>query len=659
MKTEAEVRAFLAQKPGASDAELGAFLKSGRANMAPAPAAPQKKLGQNVAPRDRSAEGSLRRQEIGGGVGLKEGLLTPRAVKNMDTGALSTFMQGASLNTSDELLGGLAGIIDKDMTLGEGIAADRESVSRFREENPGGALGLNILGSATAPAALTALKAPAVATLGRTLKEGAALGAAMEAGATEGGVKKRLGASVKGAAIGAPVAAGGYGVVKAATNALRPAVSRASGELLDMYGSAKTSLKAISERMRGSKPTTLADEMGQTGLRKLRAARAVSPVAGEQIDNAFTTRRGGQEERILTDLLETSGIGGRTNTVKTAKSIIAERAENSKPLYEAAYSVDVKDPRILKVMKHPEFQDAYARAQRIARLEENPLPDLDPDKGIPVRAFDYLKRVVDDISMGKVDSGASMTRTEGRALRTRLNEMLGHVDELVPEFAEARAYYKGESDLLEALETGRTLWRMHPDEAAEILRNPALSDGERELMRKGFMESIADKVESVAQRADATKRRPLEDVTLDRKRLRLLFDDDESFEAFKTRLAEEVKLARGEDYVRGGSNTADKLSDIAEMAGAPIGEVLQLATGNVRPLIERAASSKLGSWSQGMTRKKAESLTPMLLAQTPEELIQVGKNLTREEVRQKNVRQLGSGIGRALVLGTGARQRER
>jgi hypothetical protein len=573
-------------------------------------------------------------------------------------------IQGRTLGAGDEIVGAVRGALPGGPTISEAIDEERAGLDSLPK---GGRLITELGGGfktafqlAKAPGRLKALANPVV--------EGAFTGAA----SAEGGVKERG----FGAGIGAMLGKAGDVTVRAVSGAVRPAVSRASGELLDMKAKAGASLQGIAQRLGKGKPSTLADEIGDEGLRKLRSARAISPVAGQQIDNALATRRAGQEERILSDLLETTGIGGRTNTSKASRAMIAERAEGSRPLYRAAHSLEVRDDRIDKFLKIPQFQQAYLRAQRLARLEGDELPEIFETKpgmhgprivgvkkglSVPVKALDYLKRGVDEIADPSVP-GTEMGRGEARAVRGKLNEMLDVVDELVPEFAEARAYYKGESDLIEALEQGRKLFQMHPDEAAEILANPKLTDGERELLRKGMMESVADRVENVASRADVTKRKPLDDSTMDRKRLRLLFDDDASFEAFKDRLAEEVKLAKGEDMIRGGSNTADKLMDIAEMAGVDVGDVLNMASGNFSGVLQKALNNRVGRGLQSRTRAKADALTPMLLADTPDKLKNVGRKLVQEETRQKNVRQLGSGVGRALATGGvtfGRNRRER
>jgi hypothetical protein len=595
-------------------------------------ASPAQTTPQAAPKKPYSAEEFLREKGPRGGTAFKEGLSNVR--KHESTGAQETFLQGASLNFMDdvaELLGD------------EGYD---ERVEGFRKKNPAGSFMLEMGGSMTLPGMAALRNTGKAAKLGRTVAEGAVIGGTAGAGAAEGGLVERGKGFVKGAAVGAPAAAGGYGAAKAVGGLTRSAQSRAAGHVQKMVDEAPPS-SSIAQR---GKPVTAAEMMGQPGERALRGARAVSPEAAGQIDATLTTRRAGQEERILDDLLGATGIGGRTNTVKAAKSIMEERATNAKPLYDAAHSVDVKDGRIARFLDIPQFRQGYERAARIAAAEGERIPSIDQIQmegaSIPVKVLDYLKRGLDDVIDGGM-SGGGMGKAEARALRIKRDEMLEVLDELVPEFMQARGYYKGESDLIEALEQGRKLWNMHPDEAAEILANPKLTDGERELMRKGMLESVANKVEGVASHRDVTKARPLAESTLDRKRLRLLFPDDASFEAFKVKLAEEMKMAAAENNIMGGSQTADKLADIAEMAGLDLGDAMQLATGNPRPLIEKAVGSKLAARARGQTKAKANAMTPFLLSKSPEEFSALGEALAMEGVRNRNVQKTAASAGRA------------
>src|SRR5690606_23836907 len=170
-------------------------------------------------------------------------------------------------------------------------------------------------------------------------------------------------------------------------------------------------------------------------------------------------------------------------------------------------------------LKLPAFRRAYERGRQIAAVEGVELP-RPPDESfagwvnVPVRAIDYMKRGMDDLIESRMRSG-KMGRAEARALRERMNKVLARVDELVPEYAQARAQYAGDSAMLEALEQGRNLWRRDPDEAKKILSR--MSEGEREMFRKGATETLAQKLEDVSTRHDATIRRPLDERTRDRR----------------------------------------------------------------------------------------------------------------------------------------------
>ncbi|HKB53367.1 MAG TPA: hypothetical protein VKD22_05150, partial [Ramlibacter sp.] len=385
------------------------------------------------------------------------------------------------------------------------------------------------------------------------------------------------------------------------------------------------------------------------------------------IDATLSSRMAGQEDRLITDALSAAGVKGRTNVVQRAEDMIAERAANAKPLYDAARSFEVKDPRVLSVFEIPQFQQAYQRARAIAKLEGEELPDIftyGPShmgaapitgvqaKSIPVGALDYVKRGMDDV----IDSGmrgGGLGKPMASALRGKLKGMLGAVDELVPEYAQARGQYAGDSALMEAFDAGKGHFNLHPDEAAAAMKG--MTEGEKDLYRKGAVEALAAKLESTPSRMDITKRRPLDSSTLDQKRLQLLFGD--KFGAFQQSVADEVRMARGAQQVTGGSNTADKLADLADMAGVPIGEALSLLAGNPRPLLTKIVGQKLNARLQGMTAAKAEAAAPMLMAGKDEVVQNVLSAIRARQARDASVRSIagrtGRGLGAAIAAASG------
>src|SRR5690606_41886045 len=117
------------------------------------------------------------------------------------------------------------------------------------------------------------------------------------------------------------------------------------------------------------------------------------------------------------------------------------------------------------------------------------------------------------------------------------------------------------------------------DEAAKVIRE--MGESEREAFRRGATETLAQRLEDVSGRQDVTIRRPLDERTRDRRRLRLLFEDDESFSRFQDLLRQEARMAETQRVLTGGSQTADKLAEIMDVAGLPVESLLQTATGKI------------------------------------------------------------------------------
>jgi hypothetical protein len=218
-------------------------------------------------------------------------------------------------------------------------------------------------------------------------------------------------------------------------------------------------------------------------------------------------------------------------------------------------------------MKIPAFQEAHEIGRRIAKLEGVDLPPLTKEmvkvdgkslsEQIPqsVQAIDYMKRGLDDLIEGKMRSGA-MARTEARLLRQKLNGVLEKVDAAVPEYAKARAQFSGDSKLMEAHDAGREFLRTDRDELAA--QWPDMSEGERELYRRGAMSELSTQLSKVADGRDVTR---IFQNPLMREKLMLILPDQATANTFAKQLAEETQLHKNATFVRGGSQTADKMAE--------------------------------------------------------------------------------------------------
>lgn len=230
-------------------------------------------------------------------------------------------------------------------------------------------------------------------------------------------------------------------------------------------------------------------------------------------------------------------------------------------------------------------------------------PSVEP---IPVQAFDYMKRGLDDVIESKTRSGG-MGANEARVLRDQLRGARNLVDATHPDYAAARGGFAGDEELKTAFDLGRNVFKAHPDET--VLAVNGMGAGEKELFRRGGLEALADRVEN---RAPGRNPADVAAKTMDQKRLRLLFDTPQEFAQFQKRLSEEATMHRTRTAIQGGSQTADKASELLDMAGMSPGAVVDLATGHAGGLIRRGmhavAAKTIGKQRERIVERNAEQL---------------------------------------------------
>jgi hypothetical protein len=259
-----------------------------------------------------------------------------------------------------------------------------------------------------------------------------------------------------------------------------------------------------------------------------------------------------------------------------------------------------------------------------------------------------MKRGLDDLIESKMRSGA-MARTEARLLRQKLNGVLEKVDAAVPEYAKARAQFSGDSKLMEAHDAGREFLRTDRDELAA--QWPDMSEGERELYRRGAMSELSTQLSKVADGRDVTR---IFQNPLMREKLMLILPDQATANTFAKQLAEETQLHKNATFVRGGSQTADKMAETSDG--------LQNATEAVTHAISGRPAAAAGSMfrrfanseTRGLTEAQADAIAPMLTARGGElakvlgELKQYGgKSAGRQALRSAGVRATSQAAGGA------------
>jgi hypothetical protein len=422
--------------------------------------------------------------------------------------------------------------------------------------------------------------------------------------------------------------AGAVGI-KPTLNPISTLDERAADDILRKLDQGKLTVDQISAKLAGrtGKPENLMDVGGQPIQKLGRAARTASPEAAMTIDNALHGRAAGAEERVLDDLLGTTKTP-RENQRKVIEKLADERGVEADKLYGKVYDVPVEKPELGAFLQDPAFKNAYERARRIAAREKDPMPALDDiltDEGqlitpLTVRQLDRIKRGLDDVLEGAQKSpleSGGLGNEEMAGLRRLKNEYLAAIDEAVPDYKVARDAFGGRSAVIKAHDKAKKLFSTDPDELGAMVED--MSAAEREAFRKGGHAALAARIEGIKPGHDIA--RTVADKTLDRKRVRYLFDDDESYEAFRGLLSREAQMHQTKTFVQGGSNTADKMMELVDLFEIGL-------TGNPLNMLQRLGIKAAG---RAMTERKANAVATKLTATNFPDLL---KELAAAQKRQ-------------------------
>lgn len=246
-----------------------------------------------------------------------------------------------------------------------------------------------------------------------------------------------------------------------------------------------------------------------------------------------------------------------------SKTVADRMRQGARANYDAAYNVGtVHDERLMEQLRtSPDFKKAFAEAKKIADMEaraarlagEDPSPyqlqqiytDVEVSPGVfekqltsipDVRTLDYMKRGLDSIILEGMQRGKGMTTARARALKHERNNFIKIVDELVPEYKQARAVYAGEIEVQDAMELGLSKFNSTKAEQIETFMANA-SDAERDAYRIGavrfLQETIFDKPNAAGAilRGDKTQNK-----------IRALFDRQDEFDLFNAALKKEALL---------------------------------------------------------------------------------------------------------------------
>jgi hypothetical protein len=356
-------------------------------------------------------------------------------------------------------------------------------------------------------------------------------------------------------------------------------------------------------------------------------AKAVAQRTGRgtrRIEDTLIEQKLGTRERTQQQVTKGLKPGDYYDDLEQLQKEMRERAG---PAYEQAYSYgEVTDPKVLKFMKLPQFQQAAGKAEELLAAEGRKLDMSRPT----VETLDQVKRGLDALIEGQTDSVTGKVTSLGRVYTQKKNEFLGALDAAVPDYELARGIYKGGAELTDAMRKGiNEFGRMDHEQVIKLVAG--MGEGEKQAFRTGVARDLYDKIMKPSGNFNAAQR--LIGSPEMQAKLQPLFDNPAQFELFKNSLEREAQLFGQSNRILGGSETAKNIfarESLDESGG--LGEaVVQGAMGNWGNSLSNLAMTTLRKGQ--MNEKMTDKLAKMLMSKDPSEVAAVVRMLEEQAAR--------------------------
>lgn len=474
-------------------------------------------------------------------------------------------LQGLSMGFSDEAIARLRSAMGggeyEDL-----VKAEREGLRKFAEQHPVSS-GIAEIGGAVLPAVLTggasavpsltraaprtaALLSGSRPTIGRTTALGAGSGALSAVGTSEKPLAETFEDAMQGAGAGG-VTTLGLGVVgkyaaapafKAVKNALGfgdadRMADVAIAQALAKDGYTPDQAQAMFARFNRNE-LTLAD-VGENTRALLRRATAAPGEARLGAKGELAAREAGRVERISDDMRQL--MSGSKDFYTDVQELMKKRSDEADVLYKQAWSSATQltpqtNPGLVRLSNLPSFKKAMAKG-----LEQLQDEGLDPNSPANVlKGLHHTKRALDDMIGEATRAGRG---NEASNLMRMKKELLQEMEKASPAYKTARETFAGDSEMLEAMNEGRNIYKMTEPEMRGYISRFKNSPSEYDAFRAGIAQAMLERARTAGAAADPYKTLFSRDAEA---KIRRAFRDDAAFDEFKQRILTEGRMLETE-----------------------------------------------------------------------------------------------------------------
>lgn len=326
------------------------------------------------------------------------------------------------------------------------------------------------------------------------------------------------------------------------------------------------------------------------------------------------------------------------------KAILDEAKKKSGPLFQQAFEKEtsVTSPGLqLLLEQEPLVMSGIKKGLELERIEAstarqrfqpqqygvvqfNDAGEPILGKITPLRLWHSAKKGLDDILEGYRDTttGKLVLDQKGNrivALRKSLDDELKDLTGgQSGTYARANAAYAGPAKINDAMYLGRAFARGDEEITAKVFN--AFSDAEKEAYRTGAAREIVGMIRKSGQAPPAFKN-ALRDTAV-RDKLRIIAPTPEKYNRFINDIEREVRFQNTSNTVRGGSQTAQRGfedADVAANVAADLGgAAIEAAKGNFGGAISRTAQYGLNQLRKiTVSQSVRDRIGKMLLSQDP------------------------------------------
>lgn len=333
--------------------------------------------------------------------------------------------------------------------------------------------------------------------------------------------------------------------------------------------------------------------------------------------------------------------------------------QNASPLYDQAYAANpsVKSKVLPALLETPDGKKAVKTALRLMRNQGKKIGKADAMGMVQAPSLEFLdnvKRGFDQLITQEEGHGANYKATPlGASIRKLRDQLRDELDVATTPtkgdslYRKAREQYAGDLEVLDALQTGREQFsKLQPKELDKAFK--AMSFAEKDAYRTGVAQKLFETIEGPTTEFNAAQR--IVGSPAQRKKLRVLFDNDKQYQLFETALVKEAEIYE-----------ASKKSISRGEAGQEVhAEPKPTIAKKVQRHVPRLGIGSPTMWALQFIRnnsqaseKKLDEVMRYLKSSTPDELANMEKTLG-PKFKKRIARKGRAGKAAALGAGVGA-----